>query len=119
MRDRAHCRRIASACTSPPRMILAEAIRLHNSRANLFLSRAPEILLTLILLGSFLLKLHHLDHQALKGLDESFHAVVAKNLLKHPLTPTFIDRPFLPSRLGDWQVEHIWLHKPIWPLWQI
>ncbi|HEX8525243.1 MAG TPA: glycosyltransferase family 39 protein [Tepidisphaeraceae bacterium] len=76
-------------------------------------------LLVLILLASFLLKLHHLGHLGLKGLDESFHAVVAKNLLKHPLTPTLIDQPYLPYDHRDWQLNHIWLHKPPLPLWQI
>jgi 4-amino-4-deoxy-L-arabinose transferase len=79
--------------------------------------RWAGMILALILVASCLLKLHHLDHLALKGLDESFHAIVAKNLLKHPLVPTLIDRPYLPPR--DWQSEHVWLHKPILPLWQI
>src|SRR4029079_6525281 len=78
---------------------------------------APRIILAVILVSSLLLKLHHLDHLALKGLDESFHAIVAKNLLKHPLVPTLIERPYL--RAADWQSEHIWLHKPVLPLWQI
>jgi 4-amino-4-deoxy-L-arabinose transferase len=76
-------------------------------------------LLALILIGSFLLKLNHLGHLALKGLDESFHALVARNLLKHPLTPTLIDQPALPYDYRSWQTNHVWLHKPIVPLWQI
>jgi 4-amino-4-deoxy-L-arabinose transferase-like glycosyltransferase len=75
--------------------------------------------LILILISSLLLKLHNLDHRALKGLDESFHAVVAKNLIKHPLTPTLIDEPYLPYDYRDWQLNHVWLHKPIVPLWQM
>jgi 4-amino-4-deoxy-L-arabinose transferase-like glycosyltransferase len=78
-----------------------------------------RLLLTLTLLSSFCLKLHHLDHPALKGLDESFHAVVAKNFLKHPATPTLIDHPYLPYDYRNWQANHIWLHKPPLPLWQI
>jgi len=77
------------------------------------------VALALILVSSFLLKLHHLDHAAIKGLDESFHAVVARNLLKHPLTPTLIDQPYLPYNYRDWQLNHVWLHKPIVPLWQM
>jgi 4-amino-4-deoxy-L-arabinose transferase-like glycosyltransferase len=75
--------------------------------------------LTLVLLASFLVKLNHLGHPAIKALDESFHALVAKNLLKHPLTPTLIDRPWLPYDYRDWQSNHVWLHKPIVPLWQM
>jgi 4-amino-4-deoxy-L-arabinose transferase-like glycosyltransferase len=77
------------------------------------------VVLTLILAASFLIKLNHLGHASLKGLDESFHAVVAKNLIAHPLRPTLIDRPWLPYDYTDWQNNHIWLHKPIVPLWQM
>ena len=78
-----------------------------------------SVLLTLVLAVSFLLKLHHLGHPGIKPLDESFHALVAKNLLKHPLTPTLYDKPYLPYDYRDWQSNHIWLHKPIVPLWQM
>jgi 4-amino-4-deoxy-L-arabinose transferase-like glycosyltransferase len=73
----------------------------------------------LILLGSFCLKLHHLDHAALKPLDEVFHAIVARNLMKHPLTPTLVDQPYLPYDATNWQGNFIWLHKPPMALWQI
>ena len=75
--------------------------------------------LTLILVSSFLLKLNHLGHGGIKALDESFHAVVARNLIKHPLTPTLYDRPYLEYDYRDWQNNHVWLHKPIVPLWQM
>ena len=75
--------------------------------------------LTLILLASFLLRFHHLGHRGIKALDESFHALVAKNLTKHPLVPTLIDRPWLEYDWRDWQSNHVWLHKPIVPLWQM
>ena len=52
-------------------------------------------------------------------MDESFHALVAKNLTKHPLTPTLIDRPWLAYDHRDWMGNHVWLHKPIVPLWQM
>ena len=77
------------------------------------------IALVLILIASFAIKLHNLGHLAIKGLDESFHAVVAANLLEHPLTPTYIDRPFLPYDYRNWSQNHVWLHKGIVPLWQI
>jgi 4-amino-4-deoxy-L-arabinose transferase len=91
------------------------------------LSRLPRVArnqlalvgLTVILIASFALKLYNLGHLALRPLDESFHAVVAANLLEHPLTPTLIDRPFLPYDHRDWLGNHVWLHKGIVPLWQI
>ena len=81
--------------------------------------RLHAVALALVLAGSFVLKLHHLDHAAVKPLDEVFHAIVARNLLKHPLTPTLVDRPYLPYDYRDWQSDHIWLHKPPLALWQI
>jgi 4-amino-4-deoxy-L-arabinose transferase len=75
--------------------------------------------LALVLIASSLLKLHNLGHEGLKYTDESFHALVAKNLLKHPLEPTLIDHPYLPCDHRSWIENRIWLHKPILPLWQI
>lgn len=80
---------------------------------------AFPLLLVLVLVCSFLLKLNHLGHASIKALDESFHAVVARNLIKHPLTPTLYDRPWLAYDYRDWQSNHVWLHKPIVPLWQM
>jgi 4-amino-4-deoxy-L-arabinose transferase-like glycosyltransferase len=82
-------------------------------------SRSAGALLAVILAGSFALKLRHLDHAAVKPLDEVFHAIVARNFLKHPLTPTLVDRPFLAYDRNDWLSNHIWLHKPPMAMWQI
>jgi 4-amino-4-deoxy-L-arabinose transferase-like glycosyltransferase len=87
--------------------------------------RVIHAILGVALLASLALKLINLGHAPLRGLDESFHAVVAANLLKHPFTPTLIDRPYLPDDHSAWPNEpawlhaHVWLHKPILPLWQI
>ena len=48
-----------------------------------------------LLLLSFLLKLNHLGHQRLSGVDECCHALVARNLLKHPLKLPLIETPYL------------------------
>lgn len=76
-------------------------------------------LLFFLLVFSFALKLRHLGHRALTYWDESFHALVAKNLLKHPFKPTLIEVPYLPYDYRSWGDNHVWLHKPILPLWQI
>jgi 4-amino-4-deoxy-L-arabinose transferase-like glycosyltransferase len=81
--------------------------------------RGHAIALAVILAGSFFLKLHHLSHESIKPLDEVFHAIVARNFLKHPLTPTLVDQPYLPYDDSNWQANHIWLHKPPMALWQI
>jgi len=49
--------------------------------------------------------------------DERFHALVAKNLIKHPLTPTLYDNPILAFDYKSWYGNHIWLHKQPFPLW--
>jgi 4-amino-4-deoxy-L-arabinose transferase len=85
--------------------------------------RAPApawqvLLLASVLGASFILKLNNLGHTALTRWDEAYHAVVARNLLKHPLEPTLIDCPYLPPGL-KWTDAHVWLHKPPLPFWQI
>ncbi len=79
----------------------------------------PGVCLGLILVGTFLLKLRNLDHAGLHRWDEAYHAVVAQNVWKHPLTPTLIDVPYLPYDAKDWGENHVWLHKPILTFWQI
>ena len=80
---------------------------------------ASTWLLLAILVCSFLLKLNHLGHSNVRNWDEVFHAIVARNFLKHPLTPTLNDPQFIPAKLGDWYNGGIWLHKPPLAMWQI
>lgn len=77
------------------------------------------MLLLVVILSSSLLKFRYLGHTSLGSVDECCHALVAKNLLKHPLKPTLIDTPYLPTLAFDWGANHVWLHKPILGLWQI
>ena len=51
--------------------------------------------------------------------DEMLHALVAKNLLKHPFLPTLYDNPVLPFDYRNWLGNHIWVHKQPFPLWTI
>jgi 4-amino-4-deoxy-L-arabinose transferase len=76
-------------------------------------------LLLLTLAASLALQLHRLGEPEVTVWDESFHAIVARNLLKHPLKPTLLDQPWLPYDYADWHANHVWMHKPILPLWQI
>ena len=61
--------------------------------------------LILIAAASFAVKLRNLGHAAVTYWDESFHALVAKNLLKHPLKPTLIDIPYLAYDFKSWGRE--------------
>ncbi|MBK8417022.1 MAG: glycosyltransferase family 39 protein [Bacteroidetes bacterium] len=49
--------------------------------------------------------------------DERYHALVAKNLIHPPLTPTLYDNPILPYDYKNWTSNHIWVHKQPLPLW--
>ena len=51
--------------------------------------------------------------------DEMLHALVAKNLLKHPLLPTLYENPLLPFDFRNWLGNHVWVHKQPLPLWSI
>lgn len=49
--------------------------------------------------------------------DERYHALVAKNLINHPLIPTLYDNPLLPYDFRNWSANHFWLHKQPLSLW--
>lgn len=51
--------------------------------------------------------------------DERFHALVAKNLMSHPLMPTLYDDPVISMAYDRWDRAVIWLHKQPFFLWQI
>lgn len=51
--------------------------------------------------------------------DERFHALVAKNVLKHPLMPTLYDSKVVSWHYMYWDSYHIWVHKQPLFLWQI
>lgn len=51
--------------------------------------------------------------------DEQVHALVAKNILLHPLKPTLFENPVLPFDPNNWLQCHVWVHKQPLYLWQI
>ena len=79
-----------------------------------------KIVLICILIASGVLVLRNLGHSGITYWDEGFHAVVARNLTKHPLKFTLYDQPWLPYDYKGWGENHIWLHKPpvaMWTIW--
>lgn len=78
----------------------------------------PTALFLLIFCG-LALRIYAATDFFLHEWDERFHALVAKNLLKHPLKPTLYDNPVLPYDYKDWGHNHVWLHKPPLTLWII
>lgn len=73
---------------------------------------------TIVLGGLILRVIISLDVE-LHEWDERYHALVAKNLINHPLKPTLYDTPVLNYDYKDWMTNHIWLHKQPLPLWAI
>jgi len=51
--------------------------------------------------------------------DERYHALVAKHLAVHPLTPTLYSDPKLPNDPTNWTASRNWVHKPPGALWCI
>ncbi len=79
--------------------------------------RLAAAALALILLSAFALRWRAADHRYISQWDEAYHALVAKNLLLHPFTPTLYDNPLRAADFKDWSESSIWLHKPPVPLW--
>jgi 4-amino-4-deoxy-L-arabinose transferase-like glycosyltransferase len=80
--------------------------------------RQTFILLAILLIGAAL-RFRLAQDQCLHKWDERFHALVAKNVVKHPLKPTLYDDPVLPYDYKQWYSNHVWVHKPPLPLWII
>ncbi len=55
----------------------------------------------------------------LNSWDERFHALVAKNLMNHPLMPTLYNDPVVIMDYDRWDRSYIWLHKQPLFLWQM
>lgn len=73
--------------------------------------------LFLLLLSGLILRIYSSTDFYLHTWDERYHALVAKNLMEHPLVPTLYDNPVLPYDYENWTANHVWLHKQPFPLW--
>lgn len=71
----------------------------------------------LLLICGFTLRLYTSADFFLHRWDESYHALVAKNLINHPLIPTLYDNPIISFDFKSWTSNYIWLHKQPLPLW--
>ena len=72
--------------------------------------------LFLILIAGLILRMYAASDRCLHTWDERYHALVAKNAILHPLTPTLFEDPVLPYDFKDWTANHIWLEKGPVPL---
>jgi 4-amino-4-deoxy-L-arabinose transferase len=77
----------------------------------------PGAALACVLLAALLLRAFAAADPDLHEWDESYHALVAKHLAEHPLTPTLYDDPVLPFDANAWTRNSVWLHKQPLALW--
>ena len=78
-----------------------------------------KVILFCILISAGALVLRNLGHSKIHFWDEGFHAIVARNLTKHPLKFTLYDQPWLQYDYKSWGNNHIWFHKPPVAMWAI
>jgi len=78
-----------------------------------------KISLVVLIAGGLLLRLVVSSDLYLHPHDEKFHALVAKNITRHPLKPTLYDNPVHNVNYKDWSSNNVWLHKQPFPLWTI
>ncbi len=78
-----------------------------------------KVILICILISAGLLVFRNLGHSKIHFWDEAFHAIVARNLTKHPIKFTLYDQPWLKYDYKGWGENHIWLHKPPVAMWEI
>ncbi|MDD3741151.1 MAG: glycosyltransferase family 39 protein [Bacteroidales bacterium] len=84
----------------------------------LFLRKSKHSLsLLLLIFAGLILRITISSDQYLHPHDEKYHALVAKNLIDHPLKPTLYENPIHKIDYTDWSCNHIWLHKQPLPLW--
>jgi 4-amino-4-deoxy-L-arabinose transferase-like glycosyltransferase len=96
------------------------SIFFHAVSVVFFLKNDKKGALIFLLLGGIILRFYFIQLDSfINDWDERFHALVAKNLSHHWLTPTLIDKPFLPYNYQKWEQAYIWLHKQPFFLWQM
>ncbi len=76
-----------------------------------------KLAVLLLLICGLTLRIYTSADFFLHAWDERYHALVAKHLIHHPLTPTLYENPVLPYDYKNWLGNHIWLHKQPLPLW--
>ena len=81
------------------------------------LRRSVTIRVACVLLAALFLRADAAYQRSLHVWDESFHALVARNLIDTPLRPVLYRTPALPYDTHDWVSNHVWLHKPPGALW--
>jgi len=85
----------------------------------LFRRKHDKSAVLLLAMAGLALRLFTASDLYLHEWDERYHALVAKNMIDHPLVPTLYDDPAMPYDYRDWWANHIWMHKQPLPLWSM
>ncbi|MBS1585381.1 MAG: glycosyltransferase family 39 protein [Bacteroidetes bacterium] len=84
------------------------------------MARNKEAMAIMLLMACGLaLRIYTASDLYLHAWDERYHALVAKNMLKHFFLPTLYDNSVLATDYHYWTLGHVWLHKQPVPLWLI
>jgi len=81
-----------------------------------YIKKKYLITLIFILLAGLSIRIYISLDGYLHTWDERYHALVAKNLIKHPYKPTLYENPVLSYDNKNWTANHIWLEKGPVPL---
>ncbi|MEI8204198.1 MAG: glycosyltransferase family 39 protein [Bacteroidota bacterium] len=85
----------------------------------LFFLKRYKLALMLLILAAIPLKYFIISVDGfVNAWDESFHALVAKNMANFPLKPMLYKNPLIGYDFTSWTANHIWLHKQPLFLWQ-
>lgn len=76
-----------------------------------------QIAVLLLIIFGLIIRIFTASDFYLHTWDERYHALVAKNLINHPLIPTLYENPILQYDYKSWVGNHIWVHKQPLPLW--
>ena len=87
--------------------------------ASFFLKKKYNLAVVFLIIAAIPLKYFIISLDGfLNTWDESFHALVAKNMSDFPLKPMLYKNPLLDYDYTFWSGNHIWLHKQPLFLWQ-
>src|SRR5262245_6295197 len=102
---------------APAILLLSSVLALLALAAISFRHRRRIVALVCILTAGAAVRVYAASERSLHEWDEQYHALVAKHLIDHPLTPTLYEDPVLPFDYRSWVANHVWLHKPPVALW--
>lgn len=102
---------------APAWVLLAGAVAAHVLAFRAWRRGSPGAAMAWLLAGALMLRLYPALDGFLHAWDERFHALVAKNLMAHPLKPTLYEDALLPYDYRQWPEAHVWLHKPPLAMW--